>query len=242
MKIKIGIPFAKYSRISAATLESVRQIAQAGEIEVTTETQQDNNIPRARNALINENRSNLIYQKLEDFDYFLCVDSDIAFSMAHIKRLLKHDLDIVSGAYVHKETPDKYVAGWFPQVDGISLMKDRVSTKKTGLVDVDWTGAGFLLLKRTLLERLPYPWFTCMEVTFKTYEGKCAILTSDGISFSIKAKQNGMKVKLDADCQVNRIVHPNQKSAFPDENNRLLQQIRKLNNENRELKAQLTKR
>jgi len=249
MKLKIGIPFAKHGRITDATLKSVNDLKNSGEFDVDIVAQQGSNVPRARNAMINKEKSNLIYQKIEGFDYFLCVDADTGFTVDKVKQLLAHDLDIVSGAYVHKHDKQRIVAGWFAEIEGISLMEDRVEIDRTGLFEVDWCGAGFLLLKREALEALPYPWFTCIEIEYDSPNGKCAQVTSDDLGFCMKARQNGMKIMLDADCRVAHVPHPNEKGgSLSDALNDLLRNretiihhVQAMTEENKKLRQHLKK-
>ncbi len=126
------------------------------------------------------------------------------------KQLLAHELDIVSGACPHKHMPELLVAGWFGEVEGVSTREKRVPLGQTGLLEVDWVGAGFLLLKRDVLERSPYPWFTSMEVNFSSDEGPCSQLVSEDFGFCMKMRKNGEKIMLDADCRVDHVPHPNE--------------------------------
>lgn len=249
MRIKVGIPFAKHGRITDATLKSVKDLKNSCDFDVHVVAQQGSNVPRARNAMINKEKSNLIQQELEGFDYFLCVDADTGFTVDNVKQLLAHDLDIVSGAYVHKHDKQRFVAGWFREIEGLSLMEDRVTLDKTGLMEVDWCGAGFLLLKREALESMPYPWFTSQEIEYDAPEGKCAQVTSDDIGFCVKARQNGMKIMLDADCRVAHVPHPHEQGgSLSDALNDLLRNretiirhVQAMTKENERLKEQLKK-
>ncbi len=250
MKLKVGIPYAKHGRITEETIKSINELAQCKDFEVKTVAQQGSNVPRARNAMINNEQSNLVRQTLPDFDYFLCVDADTEFTVDHVKQLLAHDLDIVSGAYLHKHDTSRIVAGWFGKVNGLSLMKDRVALDKTGLFEVDWAGAGFLLLKREALETMDYPWFTCEEVSFESKEGACAQIVSDDLGFCMKAKRGGKKIMLDADCRVNHIPHPNEQvntlhgaiNELLRNRETIIRHVQALGEENARLKKALSKK
>ena len=210
MKLKVGIPFAKHGRITDATLRSIKALEEVNDFEVEVVAQQGSNVPRARNAMINQEKSNLVHQKLSGFDYFLCVDADTGFTVENVRQLLAHDLNIVSGACVLKHEATRFAAGWFSAIEGISLMEDRVSIDRTGLFEVDWAGAAFLLLKKDALESIPYPWFTSSEITYQTDLGACAHLVSEDFGFCMKARQHGQKIMLDADCRVDHVPHPNE--------------------------------
>ena len=249
MQLKVGVPFAKHGRITDATLRSLKALAQDPDLDVEIVTQQGSNVPRARNAMINGERSHLKRQKLDGFDWFLCVDADTGFTPDHVKRLLAHDKDVVSGTYLHKHDASRVVAGWFGDVDGLSPMDKRVTPDRTGLFEVDWVGAGFLLMRRGVFERVPYPWFACTEVEYDSPQGVCAQTTSDDLGLCMKLKANGETVWLDADCRVDHVPHPNEHNpagSLQDALNDLLRNreviirhIKGLADENRRLKTAL---
>ena len=210
MKLKIGIPYAKHGRITDETLQSVRALSGCTDFAVEVVTQQGSNVPRARNAMINGEKSHLVHQQLSGFDFFLCVDADTGFTPDHVRRLLAHDADIVAGAYVHKHDASRLVGGWWTKVPGLSLMEDRVALSRTGLFPVDWAGSGFLLIRREVLERTPYPWFTAMEVRFRVDGQECAQVVSDDLGFCMKMGAAGETILFDADCRVDHVPHPNE--------------------------------
>lgn len=248
MKLKVGIPFAKHGRITEETLHSVKLLGECDDVKVEVVAQQGSNIPRARNAMINGERSNLVRQQLAGFDAFLCVDADTAFTPDHVRQLLAHELEIVSGAYPVKKAPDTFAAGWFGEVEGISLPSQRVAVDTTGLIEVDWTGAGFLLLRRDALETMDYPWFSGREISFTSEEGPCAQLASEDLGFCMKARRAGKKVMLDADCRVQHVVHPNEQAgtisaAINDllrNRETIIRHVRAMTDENRRLKQALS--
>lgn len=210
MRLKVGVPYAKHGRITDATINSLKALENHHDIETRIILQASSNIPRARNAMINGEKTNLIKQELSDFDFFLCVDADTGFTVENVEQLLAHDSEIVSGAYPHKHDKSRLTAGWFSDIEGLSPMEKRVGLDATGLFEVDWAGAGFLLIKREVLERSPYPWFTSEEVHYSTKEGQCAQLVSEDIGFCMKMRRNGEKILFDADCRVEHVSHPNE--------------------------------
>jgi len=210
LKLKIGIPHAKHGRITDATLQSVRSLSGCKDFAVEVVTQQGSNVPRARNAMINGEQSHFVRQTLSGFDFFLCVDADTGFTPDHVRQLLAHDADIVSGAYLHKHDATRFVGGWWTKAPGLSLMEDRVPRDRTGVFPVDWAGAGFLLVRREVFERTPYPWFTSMEVRFLLDGRECAQVVSDDLGFCMKMGAAGETILFDADCRVDHVPHPNE--------------------------------
>lgn len=250
MKLKVGVPYAKHGRITDATLKSLKDLGKCTDFAVEITAQQGSNVPRARNAMINQEQSSLVHQKLSGFDFFLCVDADTGFTVDNVKQLLAHELDIVSGSYVHKHDAEHIVAGWFSEIDGVSLMDDRVTLERTGLFEVDWAGAGFLLIKREALEAMAYPWFTCLEISYESPDGPCAQITSDDLGFCMKARQSDLKIMLDADCRVAHVPHPNEHNgSLSDALNDLLRNrdtiirhVQAMGEENKKLKKMLETR
>lgn len=249
MKLKVGIPYAKHGRVTEETLNSLNALTNSGDFEVEVVFQQGSNVPRARNAMINGEQSNLIRQTLEGFDFFLCVDADTGFTVDNVRQLVGHDLPIVSGACMHKHEATRIAAGWFRDQEGISPMTARVEAGATGLFEVDWVGAGFLLLKREALERIPYPWFTCIEISYDTPDGPCAQISSDDMGFCMKARRHGETIMLDADCRVEHVPHPNENmggntlsGAINDllrNRETIIRHVTALSRENRRLKSAL---
>lgn len=106
---------------------------------------------------LGDNRNRVVRHFLEhsDADKLLFVDSDVSFMPADIARLDADDLDVVSGVY-------------YNIFDG--TMKPVMAFGELGcsdepLLQVDATGAGFLMIRRALLEKMaeryPFPaeWF-----------------------------------------------------------------------------------
>ena len=64
----------------------------------------------------------------------------------HIKRLLSHDKDIVAGFYAKKNQKE---GGWC-----CDALVDQKEADETGLMEVNYMGTGFMLIKRGVLEHM----------------------------------------------------------------------------------------
>lgn len=81
-----------------------------------------------------------------DCTHMLFVDSDIVFTAEHIEALLARNVDIVGGLYPKKEVGQpKWV---------INTLEGHAEPDETGLIEVKYTGTGFMLISRAVFERL----------------------------------------------------------------------------------------
>lgn len=116
-------------------------------------------------------------------EYLFFVDADISMPPDSLTRLIKHNKDICSGLYFMRKPPH------YPLIMDRNPDTDRFRYRikyPEGLVETDGCGAGCLLIKREVLEKVERPWF--LEP-----DGK----TSDDMYFLIKAKEAGFGVYVD---------------------------------------------
>ena len=136
------------------------------------------------------------------YDYLLTMDSDMAFDVSNVKRLIALEKDIVGGAYGSRDgSHDKIVAGYWDKIPGSSPQNKWLNFYDFGLKEVDWCGTGSLLIKKEVLETMEYPYFT-LELTID--ENGCRELASEDFSFCMNAKKAGFKIFCDLD---NRFAH-----------------------------------
>jgi hypothetical protein len=167
---------------------------------------QGSNLPSARNNAINYSKSFEIYQKLENFDYMLMLDSDMGFVPEDIQKLINHNRDIISAAYQRRENLDIICAGyWKDNVGGINDTERFISWSEKELKKVDWIGAGCLLIKREALEKMEYPWFRAELIKFKKDDKDVQIITSDDFGFCKNAKKHNLDVYVDCSCKVEHL-------------------------------------
>lgn len=151
------------------------------------------------------------FQGQVDYDYILWIDSDIVFSPNQLDQLLKHDKDIVSGLYMMKDQLNfaavkKWDTEFFkqngtfqfltPQSVSEELLTEQY--RKEGLINVVYTGMGFMLVKKGVFESLEYPWFNPMEQKI----GDLKDITSEDVAFCLRAKEKGYNIFVDPGVRV----------------------------------------
>lgn len=164
MKIRICIPF--YHEICAETVIGVRDCMKQKSIAWEVASTQGPYIGQSRNHLVNRGKSRHAFQDPDpDVDFFLFVDADIGFQFRHVAQLLEDNCSIASGAYLRQRDGRNLTAGrWLYKygrkvpglVDGEGCL---TSGSPKGITPVDYAGGGFLLVKGSVFQLLPYPWF-----------------------------------------------------------------------------------
>jgi len=181
----------------------------------------DTSIARNRNALV---------QIFLDHEFrgthMLFLDTDIAVPRDGIRKLLEADKDIISGMYTEKSPQCRIVArkrigrydysedtDWlskYPAASGgpIWIIKDELRDK---VVECDATGAGCLLVKREVYEKIGYPWFfEEFNPEARRHDRKSMI--SEDVGFFQKAAEAGYKAYLHTGV---RCEHWSEMTKFP---------------------------
>jgi hypothetical protein len=69
---------------------------------------------------------------------------------------------------------------------------------KPGLMEVAYTGFGFILIKKGVFESMKYPWF---RPIFKQI-GPAVDFTMEDVGFCLQAKESGLKIFVDPQIKV----------------------------------------
>lgn len=157
-------------------------------------------VPRwARNHGINDGKSIDKFQKLPDeIDAYLMLDTDILFCLDSVLRLIKNDKDVCVAPYATRSNMLEYECGMFGEIIGDKA--NKFSVYEHGVKKVDWAGAGFMLIKRPVFEKLEYPWFRQNLIVCGEQQEEC----SEDIGFCMGLKESG--IELWCDFGIN-IVH-----------------------------------
>jgi len=160
-------------------------------------------------TLHEDEKSSLVFQDFdykEEFDYYLAIDADISFEPDNIRQLVARDLDIVGGAYRNRCGSGMYTAGDNVPGEEFTEHKYFLSSSCTGLIQVDWIGMGFCLIKRDVFRKARHPWWFegFIEYKDKTTGELRAKYYGDDMGFAKRVREAGYKIY--CDCVVNHHI------------------------------------
>lgn len=112
-------------------------------------------------------------------DHIMWFDSDMTFPEDTIVRLLEHKKDVICATYSKRTAPFHPTA--FYNIDPV----EPVDTLNSGLVKVNYTGMGCLLIKADVIDHVPSPHFPLIwHAPTSTWQGEdmgfCQLLTANG--------------------------------------------------------------
>jgi cellulose synthase/poly-beta-1,6-N-acetylglucosamine synthase-like glycosyltransferase len=131
-------------------------------------------------------------------DWVLFIDDDVLPKKDALIKLIALDKDIVSGVYFARQQPH------WPQVFKVNKENgERYDPiwewKKDGPYEIDAAGAGFLLVKREVFNKVSLPWFKCeQDETGRRSRG-------EDMYFCRKAKEAGFKIWVDPSVVLSHI-------------------------------------
>ena len=128
----------------------------------------------------------------EDYDYMLWLETDMVFKAEDVMKLIEADKDVISGVYPMGTTsPDAAVAGWYPNK---RVYIPELKKHAGEIVNVDFCGLGFLLVKKGIFEDMQYPWF--WEMYSEPDENGVITYLGDDFSFCNHVRELGYVVNL----------------------------------------------
>jgi len=138
-----------------------------------------------------------------DYSHLMWIDNDIIFKPSDFQKLLDHDKDIVSGVYMMQggrnlATVEKWDEDFFKKNGYFQFWTEDDINNREGLVEVDYTGFGFMLIKKGVFESLKYPWFRPIFHSI----GNCTDFSSEDVSFCRLIKEQGYKIFVDPTIRV----------------------------------------
>ena len=148
-------------------------------------------------------KNQLPFNNQFDYTHLMWIDSDIIFTPKSFQTLLDHDKDIVSGIYKMKggqsfATVKDWNEEYFKKNGTFKFLVDEDVKDKKDLIEVDYTGLGWMLIKKGIFEKMEYPWFRPLWKNF----GGISDFTSEDTAFCLIAKEKGFKIYIDPTVRV----------------------------------------
>lgn len=150
------------------------------------------------------------FQGQVDYDYIMWIDSDIVWRAEQFYKLLSTlegypHLDMVSGLYKMEDTKHfATVVNWeldfFKRHGTFRFMtvNDLKQYDKETLIEVAYTGMGFMLVRKGVFEKVGYPWFKPIWENILLDNGINAVdFTSEDVGFCRTATSKGIKIFVD---------------------------------------------
>jgi len=146
----------------------------------------------------------------KDVTHIFMVDSDIVFTPEDFWKLWNHNVPVVAGAYCYstealsREVDKRIVAGtWdveffkkhytFP-----SYTLGQARSLANPLLEVDWLGLGFALVRTEVFTKIEYPWFNSELIVIDDLRDT----TSEDVGWCRKVKRAGYKILLDPSIKI----------------------------------------
>ena len=145
--------------------------------------------------------------KLE-YDYQLWIDNDIVFNTEAFFRLMQlaMEKDIAAGWYATEDGSTTSIAHWLEEEDfkankGVMNHETVESmSKRKKPFTCDYTGFGWVAIKKGVFETLEYPWFAPQMQVFES--GEVQDMCGEDVSFCLDAKKEGFEIWCDPRIRV----------------------------------------
>lgn len=132
------------------------------------------NIAAARNQIVDNTVMSAIFM----------TDPDTVLPQKAVETLAKHDLPIVTGLYFKRTPP--FTPNIYKKSADKTIWEPIVDYPESGLLEVEACGAGCLLVKREVFQKIGYPYFEYVEG-----------IRSEDMDFCEKAAKAGYKIFCD---------------------------------------------
>ena len=133
-----------------------------------------------------------------NYDYIMWIDSDMVFSPKNFEDLLKMDKDIASGIYkmsnqIHYATVENWDKTHFEEHGSFEFLTDDIISKKEKTIfPIEYTGFGWVLIKKGVVENMEYPWFRPEWDSFKN--GEILEFCSEDVGFCQNIIKKGYQI------------------------------------------------
>ena len=186
--VLLAIPTAKY--IESETFKSIYDLVIPDNVEVTFQYFYGYTIDQIRN---------LIASWAERYDYLFSVDSDIVLPHDALVKMIKHDVDIISGVYIQRKPNQEILEIYKKTPNGGMANIPFAQIQPLGLYEIDGCGFGCVLVKSEVIRKIGYPQFVYKSALNHTNT------ISEDVYFCHRAKAVGAKLFVDSTIICNHI-------------------------------------
>ena len=213
VNIVLCIPGSNFSREFVMNL--VRFVGEAIQlnIQIQLSMQYDAVVHFARAKCLGANvlagKNQRPFSNSTDYDFIMWIDSDIIFQTNQIIQLLRHfhdkpSLEVVSGWYSMADGKSttmvrKWDYEYYKKHASFEFTTNEEMSKMTELVDCEYIGMGFMMMRRQVFEKLEYPWFyePLQEINENVRD-----MCSEDVAFCKKLNRSGIKIWVDPKIRV----------------------------------------
>lgn len=138
-----------------------------------------------------------------NYDYQIWIDSDMVWEPTDVLSLLNHNADIVSGVYttangVNLAVVENLNFNHLATYGTFQFMTANDLKLKTSPFYANYTGFGFIAIKRGVVESIEYPWFQPRWVSNSQFHDFC----SEDVGFCWAIYDKGYKILVDPNIKV----------------------------------------
>lgn len=186
MNFKLAIGIATTGQIKTKTLVSVVKLVKKDPQNTFIMTWEGCNVHQARINIVKEAQK-------ANCTHLLFVDSDMVFDADAAEKLLNRDKDIIGVNTNLRKLPLTSTVKFHNEKG------EKVFEPNGELFECQAVGTGFMLIKMSVFDKLPTPWF------FYEYDEKGDMKTGSDMWFCNKAREAGFKVFCDLSVKVGHI-------------------------------------
>ena len=138
------------------------------------------------------------------YDYIMWIDSDMVFSPRDFQALLEMKKDISSGIYPMANqkqyaTVENWDKEYYLNHGTFEFLTDELISQKPKIFPVEYTGFGWVLIKKGVIESMEYPWFRPL---WENYNDNIVEFTSEDVGFCQTAIKKGFKIYINTEVRI----------------------------------------
>lgn len=201
MKVIFCIPGSNFSKNFLQCWTNLVTYCIQNGIQFGVSFAESNNIYMVRNkclgADVSRGKDQKPFDGKIDYDYLMLIDSDMVFTPQQFQVLLNRCQDIISGYYSFEGGNGLTCGKWdmdFQKANGYMPFYTEETLKKepkneSELVEIDYSGLGFMLVKKGIFEEMEYPWFRPKMTEYEKDNIKIQDFSMEDVYFCMKAKE-----------------------------------------------------